>query len=86
MRLESNRARGTFNQLRIALLHGLTCKLFSLYYQIEVIRSELEVRFTPSLSILQPMTVYQVAIDKQQLNNMDITSAAMTSPDSKHVF
>ena len=45
MRLESNRAPGTFNQLRVALLHGLTFKLFSLYYQIEVIKSELEVMF-----------------------------------------
>ena len=45
MRLESNRAPGTFNQLRVALLHGLTFRLFSLYYQIEAIKSELEVMF-----------------------------------------
>ena len=44
MRVESNRAHGTFNQLRVALLHGLTYKLFSLYYKIEAIKSELEVR------------------------------------------
>ena len=44
MRVDSNRAPGTFNQLRVAFLHGLTYKLFSLYYQIEAIKSELEVR------------------------------------------
>ena len=49
MRVESNRAPGTFNQLRVALLHGLTYKLFSLYYQIEAIKSQLEVRCTPLL-------------------------------------
>jgi len=43
MRVESNRAPGTLNQLRVALLHGLTYKLLSLYYQIEAIKSELEV-------------------------------------------
>jgi len=43
MRMESHHAQGTLNQLRVALLHGLTFKLFSLYYQIEAIKSELEV-------------------------------------------
>ena len=47
MRVESNRAPGTFNQLRIALLHGLTYQLFALYYKIEAIKSELKVRCTP---------------------------------------
>jgi len=49
MRVESNRAPGTLNQLRVAFLHGLTYKLFSLYYQIEAIKSELEVRWAPLL-------------------------------------
>jgi hypothetical protein len=43
MRIESNHARGTFQQLRVALLRGLTCKLYSLYGRIESIKSELEV-------------------------------------------
>ena len=47
MRVESNSAPGTLNQLRVALLHGLTYKLFSLYYQIEAIKSGLEVRYPP---------------------------------------
>jgi hypothetical protein len=50
MRMESNRAPGTFNQLRVALLHGLTYKLFSLCYKIEAIKAELEVRRTPLCS------------------------------------
>ena len=45
MRVESNRAQGTFNQLRVSLVHGLTYRLLSLYYQIEAIKWELEVRF-----------------------------------------
>ena len=49
MRVESNSAPGTFNQLRVALLHGLTYKLFSLYYQIEAIKSDLEIRCAPLL-------------------------------------
>jgi len=87
MRFESNHAQGSFNQLRVALLHGLTYKLYSLYHQIEAIKSQLEVRFTIFLVIMQSITVSQVAIDKQHLNSMEIvTSAAMFSPaDSKHV-
>ena len=52
MRLERNDAQGTFNQLRVALLHSLTYRLYSLYYQIEAIKSELKVRFTLSLFIM----------------------------------
>ena len=43
MRIESNRTRGTFQQLRLVLLHGLTCKLYSLYDRIEDIKAKLEV-------------------------------------------
>lgn len=46
MRTESNHSRGILQQLHIALLGGLTCKLLSLYYQIEAFKSELEVRCT----------------------------------------
>ena len=56
MRVESNHAQGTFNQLRVSLLHGLTYRLYSLYYQIEAIKSELEVRFILSLFITQSIT------------------------------
>jgi len=88
MRLESNHAQGTFNQLRVALLHGLTYRLFSLSFQIEAIKSELEVRSTLFLFIMQSMTVSQVEIDKQWLNNVEIvTSVEVPRPaDSKHVL
>ena len=49
MRAESNGAPRAFSQLRVALLHGLTYKLFSLFYQIEAIKSDLEVRCAPLL-------------------------------------
>ena len=51
MRTESNHARGAFQQLRIALVGGLTCKLLSLYNQIETIKFDLEVCTPVSLSI-----------------------------------
>ena len=71
MRVKSNSAPGTFNQLRVALLHGLTYKLFSLYYQIEAIKSELEVRCTLFLFMMQSMMVPQLKVDKQQLNDTE---------------
>jgi len=83
MRLESNHAQGTFNQLRVALLHGLTFKLYSLYHRIEAIKSELEVCFALTLFIMQSMTASQVEIDEQQLklNNVEIaTSAEVPEP------
>ena len=85
--MESHRAQGTLNQLRVALLYGLTFKLFSLYYQIEATKSELEVRFTFSLFIVQSMTMSQVELDKHQLNNVEIVaSAVIYSPvNSKHL-
>ena len=46
MRVESNDAPGTFQQLRIALLRGHTWKLASLYRRIKVLKSELEVCYT----------------------------------------
>jgi hypothetical protein len=44
MRIENNHAKGIFQQLRIAILRGLTCKLHTLYYRIDAIKSRLEVR------------------------------------------
>jgi len=43
--MESNHAKGTFQQLRIAVQGGLTCRLYALYYRIETIKSRLEVCF-----------------------------------------
>jgi len=57
-------------------MHGLTFKLYSLYYRIEAIKSELEVCLTLTLFIMQSMTVSQVEIDKQQLNNVEIAIGA----------
>ena len=45
MRMESNHAKGTFQQLRLAVQGGLTCRLYTLYYRIETIKSRLEVCF-----------------------------------------
>ena len=44
MRMESNHSRGTFRQLLPVLHHGLTCRLYSLHYRIEAIKSRVEVR------------------------------------------
>jgi hypothetical protein len=43
MRLQSNDARGPFQQLRLAIQRGLTWRLFVLYYRIEGIKLKLEV-------------------------------------------
>ena len=43
MRVESNLARGPFQQLRLAIQRGLTCRLYALYYRIEGMKSKLEV-------------------------------------------
>jgi len=43
MRIESHHARGISQQLCLALLRGLTYGLYSLYYRIEAIKSQLEV-------------------------------------------
>jgi hypothetical protein len=45
MRMKSNRGRGIFQQLRLALRCGLTYKLYTLRCQIEDIKAKLEVRW-----------------------------------------
>jgi len=84
MRTESNLARGIFPQLRIALLHGLTWKLLSLYYEIEAIKSELEVRYVISLLAFHvTVAVSQLQVDKQLLrvNNMgNVARTLVLSP------
>jgi hypothetical protein len=44
MRIESNLSPGLFPQLRLAVRHGLTRKLYFLASQAEAIRLEVEVR------------------------------------------
>ena len=83
MRTESNLARGIFPQLRVAL-HGLTWKLLSLYYEIEAIKLELEVRYV-ILSFVFHVIDYlsQLQVDKQQLrvNNVgNVARMAVLSP------
>ena len=67
MRVESNRAPGTLNQLRVALLHGLTYKLFSLYCQIEAIKSELEV-------CCAPLRIYRAVDDNASAESRQTTA------------
>jgi hypothetical protein len=90
MRTESNHARGTFRQLRIALLGGLTYRLLSLSYQIEFIKSDLEV-CTPGQcrrlsSHHRDLTVPQLEVDKQRLDTESGASAPVPGPaDSKFI-
>jgi hypothetical protein len=44
MRVESNYAPRTFQQLRLVLLRGLTYRLYLLHHRVEAIKSKLEVR------------------------------------------
>ncbi|SRR5216683_4260903 len=73
MRIESNHARRTFQQLRLAV--RLTYKLYALYYRIEAIKSRLEVCFTPlSLPLIQSIMASQLAVDEQQIAIADSES------------
>ena len=65
MHIESNQAQGTFQQLRLAI--RLTYKLYALYYQIEAIKSRLEVCFTPLSLLLISIMASQLAVDEQQI-------------------
>ncbi|KAH9967489.1 hypothetical protein BC827DRAFT_596833 [Russula dissimulans] len=49
MRVESNHARGTFQQLRLVVQRGLTCRLYILYYRIEAFKSTLELAIDKQL-------------------------------------
>jgi hypothetical protein len=71
--MESNRARGIFQQL-LTLLRGLTYRLYSLYVQIEDIKSELEVYCAISLllCIMYSLRWYL----SWQLTNYSLTSRA----------
>ena len=81
MRTESNLARGVFPQLRIALLHGLTWKLFALYYEIETIKAELEVGYVITLPIFHVMDcLFQLQVDKQLLRIGSIARTPVPSP------
>ena len=44
MRIQSNYALGTFQQLRLVLLRCLTYRLYLLHHRVEAIKSNLEVR------------------------------------------
>ena len=75
MRVESNSAPGTLNQLHVGLLHGLTYKLLSLYYQIEAIKSELEVHCTRLVH--HGLTVApQLKVDEQLLKDTETVTSA----------
>src|SRR5713101_10203076 len=80
MRLQSNHARGPFQQLHLAIRRGLTCRLYVLYYRIEGIRSKLEVSQTTLLAHhIYSINSSQLAIDKQQLRIADSESATRTA-------
>jgi hypothetical protein len=83
MRLQSNHARGPFQQLRLAIQRGLTCRLYVLYYRIESIKSKLEVSQTTLLAHnIYSINSSQLAIDKQQLRIADSESAIGTAVPS----
>jgi hypothetical protein len=77
MRIESNHAQGVFQQLRIAMLHGLTCRLCALHYRIEAIKSRLEVSWDILLGyrMTQLITASQLAVDERQIQIAIMESA-----------
>ena len=86
MRTESNHARGTFHQLRIALLGGLTCNFFPCITKLNP--SSQNSRYVQQSRHLShhPLTVSQLEVDKQQLNTESGASALVPGPaDGKHI-
>ncbi len=84
MRVESNNARWPFQQLRLVIQRGLTCRLYVLYYQIEGIKLKLEVCQT-TIRLLVHLThsliLPQLAIDKKQLRMAESANrTAVVSP------
>jgi hypothetical protein len=43
IRIESHRAPGILLQLRLAVWHGLTCRLYTLSLRVEAIKTKIEV-------------------------------------------
>ena len=91
MRSQSNLARWPFQQLRLAIQCGLTCRIYVLYYRIESIKTKLEVSRTTLLRLVHHMysiSSSQLAIDDQQLGRHGIadsesaraTTTAVPSP------
>ncbi len=82
MRVESNNARWPFQQLRLAIQRGLTCRLYVLYCRIEGIKLKLEVCQTTLLVYLaHSLNPSQLAIDKRQLHITESANrTALVSP------
>src|SRR5712691_7600154 len=79
MRVESNHARGSFQQLRLALL-GWTRRLYSLYYQIEAIKSKLEVRashHTTSLLLITWSMMMSLVLLEHQLTMTECVASTV---------
>jgi len=79
MRVQSNLARGIFQQ--VVILPCLTYRLYSLCGRIEDIKSELEVRCSLHLFIMYhgwPTTVSQLAVDRKLLQDAITESATNT--------
>ena len=89
MRVESNYGPGTFQQLGLALLRGLTCRLYSLRYRVEALKSKLEVRATALFHfVMSLMTASQLEIDERQLSMTESASSTVVPGPAAgtHIF
>jgi len=85
MRIESNQARGTFQQLRLAV--RLSYSLYTLYYRIEAIKSMLEVCFMLlTLPVVQSTMPSQLAVDEQQITIAESTTTTVPVTQSVHIY
>ena len=82
MRIENNHARGIFQQLHIAILHGLTCRLHALYYRIDAIKLKLEVRCLVLLGyhITKLIMAPQLMVDERQISMMESAAGTVVPP------
>ena len=54
IRMESHRAPGILQQLRLAVWYGLTCRLYALSLRVEAIKIEIEVCWNALIFLLIP--------------------------------
>ena len=80
IRMESHRAPGILQQLRLAVQYGLTCKLYALSSRVDDVKVKIEVRWNPLFFVLMISEVrLQLAMDQQRLTSMTTTEGATTT-------
>ncbi|SRR6266478_1471618 len=79
IRMESHRAPGISQQLRLAIQCGLTCKLYTLSSRVEAVKVKIEVRWNPLFIPTISEGRLQQAVDRQRLISLTTRRSATTT-------